>query len=89
MLYQTIQENSYDNNGEPKPTGIQVGLGVKNTAITSMFTKELYLKQIMNLILPLMEEVSLWFKPAMEVLLILEMVLSALPMEPRINFGGF
>ncbi|HHU73831.1 MAG TPA: flagellar basal-body rod protein FlgG [Clostridiales bacterium] len=39
LLYQTIQENSYDNNGEPKPTGIQVGLGVKNTAITSMFTQ--------------------------------------------------
>lgn len=37
LLYQTIQENSYDNNGEPKPTGIQVGLGVRNSAITSIY----------------------------------------------------
>ncbi|NLP16421.1 MAG: flagellar basal-body rod protein FlgG [Clostridiales bacterium] len=39
LLYQTIQENSYDNNGEPKPTGIQVGLGVRNSAITSLYTQ--------------------------------------------------
>ncbi len=39
LLYQTIQENSYDNNGNPKPTGIQVGLGVKNSAITSLYTQ--------------------------------------------------
>ncbi len=39
LLYQTIQEQSYDNNGEPKPYGIQVGLGVRNSAITSQFTQ--------------------------------------------------
>ncbi|NLK99515.1 MAG: flagellar basal-body rod protein FlgG [Clostridiales bacterium] len=39
LLYQTIQENSYDNNGNPKPTGIQVGLGVRNSAITSLYTQ--------------------------------------------------
>lgn len=39
LLYQTIQENSYDNNGEPKPVGIQVGLGVRNSAITSQYTQ--------------------------------------------------
>ena len=39
LLYQTIQENSYDNNGDPKPTGIQVGLGVRNSAITSLHTQ--------------------------------------------------
>lgn len=39
LLYQTIQENSYDNNGEPKPSGIQVGLGVRNSAITSHYTQ--------------------------------------------------
>lgn len=39
LLYQTIQENSYDNNGEPKPVGIQVGLGVRNSAITSRYTQ--------------------------------------------------
>ena len=39
LLYQTIQENSYDNNGVPKPTGIQVGLGVRNSAISSLYTQ--------------------------------------------------
>ena len=39
LLYQTIQDQSYDNNGNPKPSGIQVGLGVKNSAITSQYTE--------------------------------------------------
>ncbi len=39
LLYQTIQEQSYDNNGDPKPSGIQVGLGVRNSSITSQYTQ--------------------------------------------------
>jgi flagellar basal-body rod protein FlgG len=39
LLYQTIQEQSYDNNGDAKPYGIQVGLGVRNSAITSQYTQ--------------------------------------------------
>jgi flagellar basal-body rod protein FlgG len=39
LLYQTIQEQSYDNNGDPKPSGIQVGLGVRNSAIISQYTQ--------------------------------------------------
>jgi flagellar basal-body rod protein FlgG len=39
LLYQTIQNQSYDNNGDPKPSGIQVGLGVRNSAITSQYTQ--------------------------------------------------
>lgn len=39
LLYQTLQEQSYNNNGDPKPTGIQVGLGVRNSAITSQYTQ--------------------------------------------------
>ena len=39
LLYQTIQGQSTDNNGEAKPYGIQVGLGVRNSAITSQFTQ--------------------------------------------------
>ena len=39
LLYQTIQEQAYDNNGNPKPSGIQVGLGVRNSAITSQYTQ--------------------------------------------------
>lgn len=39
LLYQTLQEQSYDNNGDPKPSGIQVGLGVRNSAITSQYSQ--------------------------------------------------
>lgn len=39
LLYQTIQDMSYDSNGDPKPTGIQVGLGVRNSAIISQYTQ--------------------------------------------------
>lgn len=39
LLYQTIQNQSYDNNGDPKPSGVQVGLGVRNSAITSQYTQ--------------------------------------------------
>lgn len=39
LLYQTIQDQSYDNNGDPKPYGIQVGLGVRNSAINSQYTQ--------------------------------------------------
>jgi flagellar basal-body rod protein FlgG len=39
LLYQTLQAQSYDNNGDPKPYGVQVGLGVRNSAITSRYTQ--------------------------------------------------
>ncbi len=39
LLYQTIQEKAFDHNGDPKPSGIQVGLGVRNSAITSQYTQ--------------------------------------------------
>lgn len=39
LLYQTIQEQSYDNNGDAKPYGVQVGLGVRNSGVTSQFTQ--------------------------------------------------
>lgn len=39
LLYQTIQEQSNDSNGDAKPYGIQVGLGVRNSAITSQYTQ--------------------------------------------------
>lgn len=39
LLYQTIQEQSTDNNGDAKPYGIQVGLGVRNSAIKSQYTQ--------------------------------------------------
>jgi fagellar hook-basal body proteins len=39
LLYQTIQEQSYNKNGTPKPSGIQLGLGVRNSAITSQYTQ--------------------------------------------------
>ncbi len=37
LLYQTIQERTTSANGETKPIGAQVGLGVRNSSITSIF----------------------------------------------------
>lgn len=39
LLYQTIQAKTTSKNGEEKPVGAQVGLGVRNSAITSTFTQ--------------------------------------------------
>lgn len=38
LLYQTIQTKTTSANGQNKPVGAQVGLGVRNSAITSIFT---------------------------------------------------
>ena len=37
LLYQTLQTRTTTANGENKPVGAQVGLGVRNSAITSIF----------------------------------------------------
>lgn len=37
LLYQTLQTRTTSANGEEKPIGAQVGLGVRNSAITSIF----------------------------------------------------
>lgn len=39
LLYQEIQSETTSGNGETKPTGAQVGLGVRNAAITSRFVQ--------------------------------------------------
>ena len=39
LLYQTIQTETTSANGENKPTSAQVGLGVRNASITSVFTQ--------------------------------------------------
>ena len=39
LLYQTIQTRTTTANGENKPIGAEVGLGVRNSAITSVFTQ--------------------------------------------------
>ncbi|MBQ9764907.1 MAG: flagellar basal-body rod protein FlgG [Lachnospiraceae bacterium] len=39
LLYQTIQTETTSANGENKPIGAQVGLGVRNSSITSKFTQ--------------------------------------------------
>ncbi|MFI3201702.1 MAG: flagellar hook-basal body protein [Eubacteriales bacterium] len=39
LLYQTIQSQSTTANGDPKPVSAQVGLGVRNSSITSNFTQ--------------------------------------------------
>lgn len=38
LLYQTIQTKTTSRNGDTKPVGAQVGLGVRNSSITSIFT---------------------------------------------------
>lgn len=37
LLYQTVQSKTTSANGETKPIGAQVGLGVRNSSITSVF----------------------------------------------------
>lgn len=37
LLYQTLQSETTSANGENKPTGAQVGMGVRNSAITTVF----------------------------------------------------
>lgn len=39
LLYQTIQAKTTSANGENKPIGAQIGLGVRNSSITSNFTQ--------------------------------------------------
>jgi flagellar basal-body rod protein FlgG len=39
LLYQTLQEKSYESNGEEKPMGIQVGLGVRGSAISTQYSQ--------------------------------------------------
>lgn len=39
LLYQTIQDKTFDNEGNPKPISAQVGLGVKVSAISTEFTQ--------------------------------------------------
>lgn len=39
LLYQTLQESSTDSDGNTKAAAIQVGSGVRNSAITSQFTQ--------------------------------------------------
>lgn len=43
LLYQTLQSRTTSANGETKPVGAQVGLGVRNAAITSQFTQGAFL----------------------------------------------
>ena len=43
LLYQTIQTKTTTANGDPKPVGAQVGLGVRNASITSQFSQGAFL----------------------------------------------
>ncbi len=43
LLYQTLQTRTTTANGENKPIGAQVGLGVRNSAIPSIFTQGAFL----------------------------------------------
>lgn len=43
LLYQNLQTRTTSANGEEKPVGAQVGLGVRNAAVTSQFTQGAFL----------------------------------------------
>lgn len=43
LLYQTLQTATTTANGDPKPTSSQVGLGVRNSSINSIFTQGSFL----------------------------------------------
>lgn len=45
LLYQTIQTKTTTANGENKPIGAEVGLGVRNSSITSIFTQGAFQEQ--------------------------------------------
>lgn len=44
LLYQTLQTRTTSANGETKPVGAQVGLGVRNASITSQFKQGAFLE---------------------------------------------
>lgn len=44
LLYQSIQKHSTDSDGNLKPVGVQVGLGVRSSAITSQFKQGPFLE---------------------------------------------
>jgi len=48
LLYQTIQTKTTTANGAQKPVGAQVGLGVRNNAITSQFSQGAFLASESN-----------------------------------------
>lgn len=48
LLYQTLQTATTTANGDPKPTSSQVGLGVRNSSINSMFSQGSLLESASN-----------------------------------------
>lgn len=58
LLYQTSQSVTTSANGDTKPVGAQVGLGVRNSAISTIFTQEILHPQSWILILQSTEKGS-------------------------------
>ncbi len=48
LLYQELQARTTSANGEPKPINSQVGLGVRNSSITTVFTQGAFLDSTNN-----------------------------------------
>lgn len=53
LLYQTLQTATTTANGDPKPTSSQVGLGVRNSSINSIFPRDPCLPPRVKLLLVL------------------------------------
>lgn len=74
LLYQTLQTATTTANGDPKPTSSQVGLGVRNSSINSIFTQGSLLDSASDTSLQLKERASLRSVEKMEILIIPETV---------------
>lgn len=61
LIYQTLQQKSYDSKGEPKPVSAQVGLGVRPAAIVSSFTQGALLESVEPLIMRSRAKDFSWF----------------------------
>ena len=75
LLYQTLQTRTTTANGDPKPVGAQVGLGVRNCSIDTSFRQGAMLESQSDTDFGISGDGFLQFVRKMEQLHILEMVI--------------
>ena len=85
LLYQTLQTATTTANGDPKPTSSQVGLGVRNSSINSIFTQGSFLASNGDASFAI-EKDFLQSRAAMEIHIIPVMVI--LPGRPMEEMAG-
>ena len=85
LLYQTLQTATTTANGDPKPTSSQVGLGVRNSSINSIFTQGSLLSSESDTAFAIEGTDTSQFVEAMEIHIIQETVI--LPGQPIVEAG--